>query len=182
MGTTAIALGVLAWYAAQQPEPAGIIMAKVALNQDRAQEMRKAFVYHQSILIRFKRGNGKLAREEQREYTILPSEKGFKKELTHFTGKYAKGGKLIEYDKPNYQYKGIDIDGQFADSLANDLTNDKDTRDGMGKDPLPLTAGIQEKFSFHLEGKENYRGTEVYRVTFRPKRLSLLDCDEDGAS
>ena len=182
MGTTAIALGVLAWYAAQRPEPPDIIMAKVALNQDRAEEMRKAFVYHQSMLIRFKRGNGKLAREEQREYTVLPSEKGFTKELVHFTGKYEKGGKLIEYDKPGYQYKDVDIDGEFADSLANSLTNDKDTRDGIGKDPLPLTAQMQEKFSFHLEGKENYRGTEVYRVTFKPKKLSLLDCDDDGSS
>ena len=64
---TAIVLAVLAWYAAKQPEPADIIMAKVALNQQRAQAARAAFVYHQSMLIRFKRGNGKLAREEERE-------------------------------------------------------------------------------------------------------------------
>jgi hypothetical protein len=37
--------------------------------------------------------------------------------LTHFTGKYAKSGQFIEYNEPGYQYKGIDIDGELADSL-----------------------------------------------------------------
>jgi hypothetical protein len=182
MGPTAIAWAVLAWYAAQRPEPAEIVMAKVAINQDRAQEIRSAFVYHQSMLIRFKRGNGKLAREEEREYTVTPTDKGFKKDLTHFVGKYEKGGQLIAYDKPGYQYKGTDIDGGLADGLADHMTNDKETRDGFGKDPLPLTSKMQQKFAFHLDGEENYRGTQVYRVTFTPKKLSLFDCDDDEAS
>jgi hypothetical protein len=182
MGTTTIACAVLAWYAAQRPEPPGIIMGKVAINQDRAQELRSAFVYNQSMLIRFKRGNGKLAREEEREYTITPTETGFKKDLTHFIGKYEKGGQLIAYDKPGYQYKGTDIDGEFANSLADSMTNDKETRDGFGKDPLPLTSKMQGKFVFRLEGEESYRGTQVYRVTFKPKKLSLFDCDEDENS
>jgi hypothetical protein len=168
MGVTAITLAVLSWYAAKQPEPADIIMAKVALNQDRAQEMRSAFVYHQSMLIRFKRSNGKLAREEEREYVVTPAEKGFKKDLTHFVGKYEKGGKLIAYDKPGYQYKGLDIDGDLANDMANDL--------------FALTAEKQKRFAFKLEGKEDYRGRQVYRVTFKPKRASLLDCDDDDDS
>jgi hypothetical protein len=117
MGTTAVILTLLAGFAAEQPEAADVIMAKVAANQDRAQQMRSAFVYHQSMLIRFMRGHGKMAREEQREYTVTPDAKGFKKELTHFTGKYAKSGQFIEYSEPGYQYKGIDIDGELADSL-----------------------------------------------------------------
>jgi hypothetical protein len=182
MGSAAIAWAVLSWYAAQRPQPAGIIMARVAINQDRAQEMRSAFVYHQSMLIRFKRGNGKLAREEEREYTVTPTEKGFKKDLTHFIGKYEKSGQLIAYDKPGFQYKGTDIDGGLADGLADSLTNDKETRDGFGQDPLPLTSKMQKKFAFQLEGEEDYRGTQVYRVTFKPKKLSLFDCDDDEAS
>src|SRR6266850_5218484 len=83
MNPAAVALAVLAWYAAKQPEPADLIMARVALNQDRAQQMRSAFVYHQNMLIRFKRSNHKLAREEQREYVVTPTEKGFTKTLTH---------------------------------------------------------------------------------------------------
>ena len=74
MNPAAIALAVLAWYAAKQPEPADLIMARVAPNQDRAQQTRSAFVYHQSMLIRFQRSNHKLAREEQREYVVTPTE------------------------------------------------------------------------------------------------------------
>ncbi len=182
MGATAITLAVLSWYAAKQPEPADIIMAKVAVNQDRAQEMRSAFVYHQNMLIRFKRSNGRLAREEEREYVVMPAEKGFKKDLTHFVGKYEKGGKLIAYDKPGYQYKGLDIDGDLANDMANDLANDKNSRDGITNDLFALTAQKQKRFAFKLEGKEDYRGRQVYRVTFKPKRASLLDCDDDDDS
>jgi hypothetical protein len=176
---TAIALAVLAWYAAEHPEAPEVIMAKVAQNQDRAQEMRKAFVYHQSLLIRFKRGNGKLAREEQREYTVTPSEKGFKKDLVNFTGKYEHGGKLFEYNEPGFEYKGVDIDGSLANELANDLANDKASRDGITNDLFVLTGEKQKRYVFKFEGKEDYRGTEVYRITFKPKKASLFDCDED---
>lgn len=169
MGTATIAWAVLAWYAAQRPEPAEIVMAKVAINQDRAQEIRSAFVYHQSMLIRFKRGNGKLAREEEREYTVTPTDKGFKKDLTHFVGKYEKSGQLIAYDKPGYQYKGTDIDGGLADGLADHMTNDKETRDGFGKDPLPLTSKMQRKFAFHLEGKKTIAAPRFTVSLSRPR-------------
>src|SRR5579863_3792562 len=176
----AIALAVITWYTAQHPDSPEYIMAKVAMNQDRAQEMRKAYVYHQSLLIRFKRGNGKLAREEQREYTVTPSEKGFKKDLVHFTGKYEKSGKLFDYNEPGFEYKGVDIDGELANEFANDLANDKESRDGITNDLFALTGAKQKKYNFTFEGKENYRGTEVYRITFKPKKASLFDCDEDN--
>jgi hypothetical protein len=179
MGTTAIALAIFTCWAAKQPETADLIMARVALNQDRAQEMRSAFVYHQSMLIRFKRSNGKLAREEQREYVVTPTEKGFHKELAHFEGKYEKGGKLLEYHEPGYQYKGVDIDGDLANDMANDMANDKESRDGITNELFPLTAEKQEKFVFTLHGKEDYRGKPVYRINFKPKNPSLIDCDED---
>jgi hypothetical protein len=72
MATTAVILTLLAGFAAEQPEAADVIMAKVAANQDRAQQMRSAFVYHQSMLIRFMRGHGKMAREEQRNTPSRP--------------------------------------------------------------------------------------------------------------
>src|ERR1700682_6396611 len=180
MGTTGVMLALWAASAAEPPEPADTIMAKVATNQDRAQHMRSAFVYHQSMLIRFMRGHGKLAREEQREYTVTPDAKGFKKELTHFTGKYAKAGKLIEYNEPGYQYKGVDIDGELADSLANDLANDEHSRDGITNDVFALTAEKQKKCVCKMEGKEDSRGKQVYRITFKPKKPTLVDCDDDN--
>src|SRR5437763_851359 len=157
-------------------------MARVALNQDRAQQMRSAFVYHQNMLIRLKRSNHKLAREEQREYVVTPTEKGFTKTLTHFAGKYENGGKFFEYNEPGYEYKGVDIDGELAKSLANDLADDKNSRDGITKDLFALTANRQKGSAFKLEGKENYRGKEAYRITFKPRKPSLFDCDDDGES
>src|SRR5881397_3985377 len=119
--TSVFALVLCAGSMLAAEESADSIMAKVAQNQDRAQQMRSAFVYRQSMLIRFKRSNGKLASEEQREYTIMPTDKGFKKELIHFTGKYESHGKYFDYDKPGYEYKSVDIDGSLANDMANDL-------------------------------------------------------------
>lgn len=156
-------------------EDAAAIMAKVAANQDRAQQMRSAFVYHQSVLIRFQRGNGKLAREERREYTVTPTATGFNKELAHFAGKYENHGQYFGYDKPGYEYKDVDIDGEIANDLANDLTNEKGTRDGLARDVFPLTTKELPKYTFRLGGKENYRGVEVFKITFKPKKRTSLD-------
>jgi len=60
----------------QQSESVQAIMAKVAQNQDQAQEIRSAFVYNQTLLLRFKRGDGKTCREELREFTVAPTSKG----------------------------------------------------------------------------------------------------------
>src|SRR6266852_1956192 len=108
-----------------QQETAQSIVAKVADNQDRAQQMRSAFIYQQSILLRFKRGNGKLAREEQREYTVTPTAKGFNKNLVHFAGKYESHGAFIDYNKPGYTYKKVDIDGELADDFIHDVAMTK---------------------------------------------------------
>jgi hypothetical protein len=160
----AAVFALFAGYALSAEESAESIMAKVAENQDRAQEMRSAFVYHQSMLIRFKRSNGKLAREEQREY------------------KYEQHGKYIDYDKPGHEYKSLDIDGDLANDLANDLTNEEGTRDGFASDLFPLNSKKQKDYNFRLGGQEDYRGTDTYRITFKPRKPSLFDADEDGNS
>ena len=76
---------------AQAPPTVQEIMTRVAANQDRAQEMRSAFVYHQDLLLRFLRGNGKTAREEEREYSVTPTPRGTEKQLTRFEGRYERG-------------------------------------------------------------------------------------------
>ena len=91
-----------------------------------------------------------------------------------------KGGQFFEYNEPGYEYKGIDIDGELAKSLADDLTNDQKSRDGITNDLFALTANRQQGFVFKLEGKENYRGRQVYHITFKPRKASLFDCDDDG--
>jgi hypothetical protein len=157
--------------AAQAPPPtAGEIMARVARNQERSQELRKAFVYHQSVLIRFRRMNRKLAREEMSDFTVTPTPEGFKKELTHFAGKYESKGQIVDYDKPHYEYKGVDIDGDMISELAEQCTNEKESRDGVAADMFPLTGKELPKYVFKLEGRETYRGRDAWRITFLPAK------------
>ena len=151
-------------------------MARVAENQDRAEQMRTAFVYHQNVLVRMQRYNGKMTREERSEFTVTPTPKGIQKTRTQFRGKYADHGKTIEYDKPGFQYKGIDIDGEVAHDLADELTADRKSKDGIARDLFPLTAKEQSKYDFRFEGEEDYRGIRVYRLTFASKK----DADDGG--
>ncbi|MBI2681021.1 MAG: hypothetical protein HYX25_08460 [Candidatus Solibacter usitatus] len=179
---SAIAAAVLcAWSVSAESPTADAIMAKVAENQDRAQAARAEFVYRQKMLIRLQRGNGKLAREEEREYRVVPTENGIKKELTRFAGKYENKGRVTEYDKPGFLYRGTDIDGEILTDMADDLANSKKARDGIATG-FPLSGKEQQRYVFHLEGTENYRGAEVYKINFKPKKTSLVDCDDDGNS
>ncbi len=145
------------------------IMARVAENQTHAQEMRRAYVYNQKILARFHRANGKLAREEKMEYAVAPTPSGVEKKLTHFEGKVERHGKIIDYNEPNRIQGDLDIDGDLIRDMVNDMTADKGSKDGIGHDLFPLTATEQEKYIYTLEGKEDYHGRPVYRISFRPK-------------
>jgi hypothetical protein len=152
-----------------QPTTVEQIMARVAENQSRGLGQRKDWIYHQDQQLRFRRGNGKLAREEHREYAVAPDMKGFKKELTGFQGKYEANGQYVSYDKPGHTYKEMDIDGELIDEMSDEMINDN-SRDGIGNNLFPLTAKEQERYKFKLIGSENYRGRGVYRVAFEPKR------------
>jgi hypothetical protein len=167
---------------AQAPptETADAIMARVAENQNRAQEMRTAFVYRQNVMIRMNRSNGKLAREEYSEFTVSPTPQGINKERTLFRGKYLDHGKEVAFDKPGLEHKNVDIDAELANELIEDFTNHRKSRDGIDHDLFPLRSEEQRKYKFRLEGAEDYRGTPVYRITFVPKRASIDD-DKDGS-
>src|SRR5437660_940749 len=104
------------------------IMRQVGENQERAVEARKQFTFVQKQLLRLNRGGGKIAREERREYTILPGSHGVEKQLTHFEGRYDHKGKYISYDHPGYKHQNMDIDGEFIGDLSDELTNDKRSR------------------------------------------------------
>ena len=145
------------------------IMSHVAENQARAQKTRRVFVYQQRVALRSHRDGGKLTREEIHEYTVTPTESGSVKKLVRFEGKYANNGKLISYNEPGYEYRDLDLDGEIMDDLAEDLTDDDSSRDGIGSDLFPLTADQQEKYTFALKGVEKYKAARVYRIAFRPK-------------
>ena len=172
-------LGTCGLAPAQSPETVEEIMAKVAVNQDRAESLRTAFVYDQELRLRFLRGNGRIAREETRAYVVTPTEKGINKELVHFEGSYEKDGKMIPYSEPGFEYRDMDIDGELIDDLADDLANDRHSRDGIAADLFPLTTQEQRKYRFTLKGTREFRGHEVYRVAFEPKSKSWDE--DDGA-
>jgi hypothetical protein len=46
------------------------------LNQAESQDLRTSYFYRQKQLLKAIRGNGKVAREEHREYTIAPKVRG----------------------------------------------------------------------------------------------------------
>ncbi len=164
-------------FLAQEPLTADAIMARVAENQDRADQMRADFVYHQDVLIRLNRSNGKLAREEHSEYTVTPTPQGIQRERQTFSGKYVDHGKAVEFDQPGYEHKNIDIDAGLVSGLTDSFSNEK-SRDGIERDLFPLTSKQQRKYRFHLGGTEDYIGIPVYRITFEPrKKTSVLDDD-----
>lgn len=144
------------------------IMTRVAWNQGRAEDAREAIIYHQRVMIRLHRSHNKLAREEIREYLVTPQPRKVEKQLVSFRGRYEQHGKLVSYDKPDFRYKGVDIDGDLASSLCEGLTDDKDSRDGIASDLFPLTHRRQHDLDFKLAGRKSYQGREVYVIDFKP--------------
>jgi hypothetical protein len=153
------------------------IMAKVAENQNRAAAARVNYVYQQNVLVRMQRADGKLAREEDRSYSVTPEPDGVKREMTHFAGKYGVNGKEVAFSEPGEKYKDNDIDADVAKSLADDFGSDEKSRDGINRDLFPLTAEKQKVYAFTLAGEENWHDRRVFRVMFEPrnKKSALAD-------
>lgn len=153
------------------------ILAQVAANQERGVEARKSIVYRQDTLVRLLRTNGKLSREEKRQYTAAPTAKGTEKKLDHFEGRYERGGRLYSYSSPKFQYKEMDIDGDLIEDLTDDLVNDKKSRDGFSKNMFPLTRDEQRYYKFTLKGRKMVAGVDAWHITFEPRQGSGLDND-----
>src|SRR4051794_7024059 len=174
-------LAVAAGCAGAQSPDIDDIMRRVALNQAKSQDLRTSYIYRQNQVLKMVRGNNKVAREEHREYTIMPQHRGIDRELVRFDGKYDLKGKFVSYDKPGYRYKGVDLDGDLLDSLADDMLHEKNGKDGISNDLFPLTYHRQLKYNFKLVKEETYRGARVYRVRFEPKEKPKLSDLDDGA-
>jgi len=153
------------------------IMEDVAANQGRAEDLRRAFVYRQNVLVRLTRGNKKLVREESRELQVTPTPEKTEKTLVRLLGKYEKDGRMLEYDQPGFRPKSLDLDGELLDAFAEEFTGDKRSRDGIARDFFPLTSHKQNTYRFHLKGEEMYRGSPVYRIEFEPSGRGWEDFD-----
>jgi hypothetical protein len=153
-------------FATEAPD-ATEIMRRVAGNQDRAMAARAAWVFDQNVFVRLQRPGGKLAREENRKYVVVPTEKGARRKIVSVEGKILNGKKEITYASAGFRTKDSDIDGAVVDSFAREVM----WRDRIGPMEFwfPLTTKLQAKYDFKLEGDEKYQGYDAYRISYREK-------------
>jgi hypothetical protein len=149
---------------AQTPDAAEI-MRRVSENLDREETARASFVYDQSVFVRLKRANGKLAREESRQYTVAPTAKGAERKLVGVQGKILEGSRTIDYAEAGFRRKAMDIDGALVDSFAREVASRKSAIPNM--DWFPFEAKQLDSYSFKIEGEERYHEYDVYRISFR---------------
>lgn len=167
----------LAW--AGEPT-ADEIMARVADNQERTLEARSTLVYHQRVQVRLMKSGNKLSREAVREYLVTPTAAGFERQQVSFSGRAMVKGQVVNLDVPDVRYGKIDIDGEVAEELSEEFGGEKDARDGIHGDLFPLTAKHLPRYHFRLDGRQEFRGRPVWRVTFTPKKKAFDT--EDGGS
>lgn len=132
---------------------AGDIMARVAANQERSVAQRSRWTHHQEIFGRVTKSGHQVVREEQREYVVLPGPDGMKKELLKSTRK-------PEGDEG--------MDAELLDDVIDDLMDDNSSRDGIRANFFPFTRVEQQKYTFHLAGREKFRDRDVWKIEFRP--------------
>jgi len=155
---------------AQSQLTADQIMERVAANQDRAEELRRQYVYKQHIHVVSRKTNGKLMREENADYDVFPNDQGSSKKLVQLVGKYWDKGSYHEYREPQQDCDGID--GDLVSDLRQDLADEKKSRDGLSGDLFPLTSAQQRQYRFERFSDQKLNGREVYRIAFKPKDKS----------
>jgi hypothetical protein len=142
------------------------IMARVAVNQDRALELRKSFVYRQHVVVSTRHFNGKLGRQEKTDYLVAPGAKTSQRKLTAIEGEYQNKGQAIYFHGEPVPAEDS-LDGDLVKSFREDLLNEK-TRDGVGEDLFPLTTEEQKQYRFDVLEKKPVEGRDTYIIGFAP--------------
>jgi hypothetical protein len=149
------------------PLTADAIMARVAANQDRSENLRKEYVYKQHIHVVTHKPKGRMLREESADYDVVPMPDGTQKQLKLLTGSYWSKGKYADFQGEPAP-EGDSLDGQLVRQFRDDLSNEK-SKDGLGHDLFPLTSDEQKDYEFKLLGREMQDGRSVYHIGFGPK-------------
>jgi hypothetical protein len=159
------------------PLTAEEIMARVAVNQDRAEAERNHYLYEQHARIVSRKGKTIMC-EEITDSRVTPSSTGSHSELLKLDGRLLRKSQYVTYttprDKKNKPAKDPDelhdddIDRDLVENMRSDLTNDK-TKDGIASRLFPLTSKDQSRYSFHLAGHDRKNGHDVFHITFQPK-------------
>jgi hypothetical protein len=168
-----------------EPPRAEEIMARVAGNQDRSEELRKDYVYKQRIRIVTHKPKGRVMREETADYEVVALPDSTTKQLKLVTGRYWEKGKYVEFQgEMPHSNPDVDLihnlrnhepvpdsarsDVDLIHNLRNDLLNDK-SKDGLARDLFPLTSEEQRSYQFKFLGQEIESGRNVYHIAFAPK-------------
>ncbi|MGD0792808.1 MAG: hypothetical protein ABR920_13660 [Terriglobales bacterium] len=150
-----------------EPLKADAIMARVAVNQDRSEVLRKEYVYQQHIHIATHKPKSRMVREETADYDVVPQPDGTQKQLKSLTGRYWNKGKYVAFQgEPVPEADSMDAD--LIHDFRNDLSNDK-SKDGLARHLFPLTSEEQKDYEFKLLGQEVEAGRNVYHIAFTPK-------------
>jgi hypothetical protein len=167
---------------ASRAPTANAIMARVAANQDKSEAERTHFLYvqHASVISR----KGSTVRcEEITDTRITPTATGSDRQLLKLDGRLLYKHKYITYTHlPSAKNTGkaatdqddikldndITLDRGIVEGMRNDLTDGK-SKDGIGAGLFPLTSKAQADYSFHLLGRENRNGRDVFHIVFQPK-------------
>jgi hypothetical protein len=160
------------------------IMARVAANQNRSDQLRSEYIYHQRIHVVLQKANGTKMRDEVADYLITPTPTGTQRKLTAISGYYRHKGQYLEFKgEPRPEADSIDgdmlndfrqdlMEESSNDGVTNDLKHDSTedhSKDGIAHDLFPLTNNQQKLYEYHLIGEEIQEGRSVYRIGFRPK-------------
>jgi hypothetical protein len=146
---------------------ADAIMTRVAVNQDRSEELRRHYIYRQHTHIVTHKPKGRLLREETADYDVVPQPDGTQKELKLITGRYWNKGKYETFQGEPVP-EADSLDGNMIHDFREDLLNEK-SKDGLGKNLFPLTTEGQKDYQFTLLGQEMEEGRNAYHIGFRPK-------------
>src|ERR1700722_8825470 len=104
------------------------IMARVAANQDRSNQLRSEYIYHQHIHLVSQKANGTQMHEESADYLVTPTPSGSKKELQLLKGQYRHKGQYLEFQGDPAPDEDS-LDGDMVHDFREDLANDK-SKDG----------------------------------------------------
>jgi hypothetical protein len=160
--------------AAEAPGDALAIMQKVAANTSAATNARRQYVYRQKVRASLLRTDGKTARKETREYTVVPQQTTTDKTLVSFSGEYRDGGRMVSYSQTGLKDKGSAVDRELIQELTDELVNAKDTRDGIPHELFPLRGEELQYYKFALKGEADVRGRRTYDIAFEPADLKDL--------
>ena len=166
-------------------------MARVATNQDRAEEARRHYVYIQHAKVVSRKGHTIMC-EETTDSRITPTESASHAELLKLDGRLLRKGNYLTYnalpakaakdDPPKSSLETShdsttvtltdnedDTDVDLVENTRANLTRYDKSKDGIDPRLFPLTSKNQPDYDFHLVGPERLNNRDVFHITFRPK-------------